>query len=330
MMTKKDILNNCSGVNVIEGRLLLKIENKLFIDNIKFNDLHTIGSIYSFNGVIGFSSNDSFYELQNERTDFLNSFKYRGAHDIWRISEDLFLCHMRLSRKELKYLLVNKKGKVFWEEVGDKFVKPLSGSLFVTNRLILNEFWVKDVDNSFLYHFILPNGYNITSEILIVKNTLFFVSHKNGNKYKKVIGVDFKNGNKLWELNYEMPYKENFIAIFLNQEDNLCYGLGSKYYQVFDPSRGEVVFQKNVSDLFLEKTVPDLNRQSVYDGRLWFVCGKGADVSFGAMNIKKKKIEFIQNYPLSADDQFDVPVYHKGKLYLKTLYNNTLHVFEKE
>lgn len=182
----------------------------------------------------------------------------------------------------------------------------------------------------FVWQFELSQNYWLSQELQIVNDTVFFICRKGGNRAKKVIGLDLETGEIKWELNYERPYNENLIALLLNKEDNLCYGLGREYYQVFNPVTGQIILQKNMQESMSPETDPELSRQAIYDGKLWFVSGRGSKTKFGALDIEKAEIDFIQDYPLEEDEQFDTPVYHNGRLFLRGLHYNVLYIFGKE
>ena len=86
--------------------------------------------------------------------------------------------------------------------------------------------------------------------------------------------------------------------------------------------------QKNLPELIVNKVEPDVNREAIFDDKLWFVSGAGSYTKFGAFDIKKHELIFVQDYPLEGDERFDTPVFHDGKLYLRGLFNNELYIFE--
>jgi len=223
---------------------------------------------------------------------------------------------------------VDQSKNVLWETVGNQFIKGVDGRLLVTNRLSKEEFWVLDASGVELFHYNLPAGFNVFRTVKVINNTLFFIGNKNGNSTKIVTGVDFNTGKVKWNYEYSVPYKQNFIATTIYE--SLTYGLSRKFYQVFDPEKGEFLIDVNIEDSLPEGISPDVNRQLVADGRLWFVSGRGNELSFGAFDIDKSEIDFIQSFSLNEEDEFDTPVYHQGKLYLRTLLSNTLHIFERE
>jgi hypothetical protein len=199
-----------------------------------------------------------------------------------------------------------------------------SGKSLTKRNLI--EIYRLEAVPTLLSSFFLGDDYKILGDINLVGERLFFIIHSRGARSKKVIGIDIKKEKKVWELEYNVPYETNFIATTLHEK--FTYGLSSKFYQVFDPVNGEFLVEINIENSLPEGVSPEINRQSVADGRLWFVSGRGNEVTFGAFDIKKSEIAFIQSHPLSEEDQFDTPVYHQGKLYLRTLHSNTLHIFE--
>ena len=62
--------------------------------------------------------------------------------------------------------------------------------------------------------------------------------------------------------------------------------------------------------------------------KLWFVSGRGESAKFGAIDLATSSIDFIQDFPLENGVQFDKPVYHQDKLYLRAT-NDVLYVLDK-
>lgn len=113
----------------------------------------------------------------------------------------------------------------------------------------------------------------------------------------------------------------------INPENNLCYGYGGNQYQVFNPLTGAIVLEKDMSEYYEKGIEPNVHRNAIYNGKLWFVSGRGENAKFGVLDIATSEIDFVQDYPLENSEQFETPVYHKGILYLLDSVG-TLHIFE--
>ncbi len=180
--------------------------------------------------------------------------------------------------------------------------------------------------NKKMWHFQLPEGFKIFSKIQPVQNILFFKATKGEFfDYQNTYGLDIKTGKILWESNY--PKDKAIVAFNINPHDNLCYGYGGNHYQVFNPITGKILIDKDMSSYYKQGIDPDIYRNAIYDHKLWFVSGRGDNAKFGSIDLKTHKLDFLQDFPLEKDGQFDKPVCHKGKLYLRD-DNKVLHIFE--
>lgn len=237
-----------------------------------------------------------------------------------------------------EYVSIGKFNKVCYINGEEKWNRTIKNYYIVDNGNILLErdaiktrsFSKINIENGGNeWHFTLPEGFTIFGKIQVVKDVLFFKAFKNDGDYNKQYGLDIKNGKILWELNFEVPYNKNNIAFNLNTDNNLSYGYGGNLYQVFDPIKGKVLVEKDMSKYYEQGIDPNVHRNTISEEKLWFVGGRGESAKFGVLNIKTHEIEFVQDYPLEKDGQFDKPVYHKDKLYLRER-NDILHIFEKE
>jgi len=241
-----------------------------------------------------------------------------------------------------KFLLSNKERSAYYLvkdfEIKGKYDTDKNIAIFYDDLCVVNPHFLKpqnqlscyklgDFDNK-IWHFSLPEGFKIYGKIQLVENVLFFTAFKDVNKYENNYGIDIRTGNVLWVYNFKTPYDGEIIAYHINPENNLSYGYGGRLYQVFDPVNGKIVFEKDMSDYYEQGVEPDLHRNSISDGRLWFVSGYGENAKFGAININTHEVEFIQDYPLELDYRFHKIIFHQNKLYVSDS-GNTLHIFEK-
>lgn len=173
----------------------------------------------------------------------------------------------------------------------------------------------------------LPKDFYIRKSFL-TNETLTIVANKYINRYKRIIGIDINTGNIKYDLSYEVPYSENLFALIKNFKDGYYHALGENKYQVFDAERGEVILEEEIRSNLMDKISPEINRESIFDSSLWFVGGKGVDSIFGCFNTESKQLEYIIKCELPNNDQFDKPIFHENKLYLRTLFGNKLFVYE--
>lgn len=327
-MTMKviDSAENCQGVTKLFDTFLLSYPDFTILNGVKlpFNNLYS--NLIKKDGVLYFYSNSSLYKIVENTIEVVCSFE--GYKSIKPLSDSLFLCHKRLSNSELYYSVLDKDSSLLWEDVGDSFIDVLGDKLYVRNKLVFNYFSIRDFLNIELWHFTLPEGFTLYKQIQLVGNVLFFNAFKGVNNFHNVYGLDIETGKIIWEQNFQVPYKKCNIAFLINPANNLSYGYGGSLYQVFDPVNGKMVLEKDMSAYYNKGIMPDLHRQSISDGKLWFVSGRGESVKFGALNIETSEIEFIQDFPLELDEQLDTPIFHQGRLYLRGLYYNKLWILE--
>ncbi|GJM63070.1 hypothetical protein [Persicobacter diffluens] len=328
MMKHIESYENCSGVRNLFGKLLIVCNKILFADGVRVKGINAVDLVDFYNGDLHFNLESTLFQLNKFSKEPKMVLFVENSESITQIEDDLFFCFTRISRREFKYSVINSAYEVLWEEVNDKFIDVIGGKLVVTNRLDRREFWLRHVNGEIISHFQLPEGFNIFGNMEAENNTLFFTSYKEGNSFMLSTGVDLNTGVVKWNYEYSVPYETNFIAT--TYYEKLIYGLSKKFFQVFDPVKGEFLVDIQVDEALPDNLFPDVNRQAVADGRLWFVSGQGRTVNFGAFDIEKSEIDFIQSYPLSEDDQFDTPVYHDGKLHLRSIGSNTLYIFERE
>jgi len=329
-MNLKEIKRNCMNCRTVENILLYNINNMAYLNNVEFKN-SSIFDFTSFNNKVYFFNNQKLYEVF-DTGKLIEIFYIKDAQNIQIVSKNIFEFFKRISRKELEYIFYDFQYNELWKTIGDEWVDVLSEKfIMLRGRLDVNikSFTVKNINNGFqTWSFSLPEGFSIHMKPQVVNSVIFFNSFKEVNRYNKVVGLNLDSGKLLWELNYQIPYEKQLIAFLLNPSDNLCYGYGGGVYQIFNPVKGEMVFEKNMEKLYKTGIDPEVNRNVIYDDKLWFVSGRGKKVKFGAVNLADGELVFVQDYPLEFDEQFDTPVFHNGKLYLRGLHYKTLYVFE--
>ncbi|MBQ0732848.1 hypothetical protein J9332_00880 [Aquimarina celericrescens] len=311
------------GVLFVKGKERIKLNKGIFV-NYKYDlfDSTFFTYIYNADMLSVYNSETSLFDLSYSKAKYLLG-SHSKCNEFLLFDKDSNLITLYDSHKEKDSFNFGKNISIW---VADYLITTSGKSL--TKRNVLEVYNLnKDIELAWIYR--LDNDYWFFGKQQVINSVLFLSAHKRDHSLKKFIGLNLQTGEKLWESSYEVPFKENLIALLLNDEDSLCYGLDSERYQVFDPSTGKVILQKDVSMSLQDGIYPDLSRQSIYDGKLWFVSGKGSNVRFGAMDLTKSEIEFVQGYPLEGDDQLDTPICHEGELYLRTLHSNALHILRR-
>jgi len=315
------------SLDKLGDKLIYTINNITYINEKSFNMEMSPLEFSAYRNRVFYSMNENLYEIKN--CEFVEFIHIQDSDRIHIINENIVLSFKWITRKEIEYSIYDTNTNLLWKQANNMRITIFENYLLINERFNKKEFIVKDAyTGNVLWHFSLPEGFKIFSKIQLVENVLFFTAYKDINRYKKVFGLDIHTGKTLWEYNFQIPYKENIIAFHINPENNLSYGYGGRLYQVFDPVNGKIVFEKDMSDYYEQGVEPDLHRNSISDGRLWFVSGYGENAKFGAININTHEVEFIQDYPLELDYRFHKIIFHQNKLYVSDS-GNTLHIFEK-
>ncbi len=178
------------------------------------------------------------------------------------------------------------------------------------------------IKNDFLWSYTLPEGFKIFGQVQVIDNLLILYAVDNNFDHSKTIALDINSGNMKWEL-------DNTIFCQVDTEKKLLLGYAIRRYEVIDPFLGKKIVQKSMMDYYEKGLSPVSPNNTIANGKLWFVSGRGENAKFGRINIETSEVDFIQDFPLQNDWQFSKPVFHNGKLYLLDS-NNTLHIFEEE
>ncbi|WP_018971194.1 PQQ-binding-like beta-propeller repeat protein [Rubritalea marina] len=327
MMKQLELHSNCTDLYLLDGRLIKNLNGIFFLDSHTVDGLSSRYDLHSFDSAPHYTQNSTLFHFPANALAPEVVLQLTGEVSIYRFSDDLFLCHERLSRKELKYTLVDKTGTVYWKQVADKTVRHIANKLLVRNRLSNRngEFWLHDQHGKELFHHQLPEGFTFR-EVDVIDDVLFLESWKGGNEVMRLTGLNANTGELLWKREYSIPYRTNCIVS--TREGKLYYGLSQKYFQILNPVTGEFVVNISVEGMFPKGVAPEVNLQSIQDGKLWFVSGRGPDACFGCFDIEARSLDFIQQHPLEGDDIFDTPIFHEGKLYLRTKFEKLLYVLE--
>lgn len=302
------------------------------LENLYIND-----KTVDIKGYDLYIENQTLYAIFNNKVYVFdeNSYFFKRIYDSiiseYRLTENNVITSEYLPSREfeIKYY-VEKKLK--WSKCS-KGLYVVDNSDVILERNIFKPIEISILNNKngeINWSFQLPEGFKIFDKIQVLKNVLFFIAFKDEGNYNKQYGLDIKTGKILWELNFQIPYTKNNIAFHINPKDNLCYGYGGNLYQVFNPITGEVLVEKSMSNYYEQDIDPGVHGNVIYNNKLWFVSGRrGENAKFGAIDLKTHKMDFIQDYPLENGGQFDKPIYHKDKLYLRDS-NSVLHIFKKQ
>lgn len=303
------------GIDIIENNVYIIVDPEYGI-------FEKCGYIYMYNNgnIKLFNLKSNKFDIEYEDSVSISPSYYNKGHFLLFRKTNKIVQEI-LNFEIIRNFTLNQPHNFF---LGSSFISISGESYTKRNRVAC---YMIQNDNIPLWEFFLPEQFFIFGKIQVIDNILFFTAFKNANKAQNVYGIDIHSGQIQWELNYSIPYTTYVLASLINSEDNLCYGYGGHFYQVFDPIRGEIILKKDMSEYYNQGIDPILPVNSLSDDKLWFVSGRGEKAKFGALNIKTAEIESIQDYPLENDGQLGKPIYHQGKLYIKD-DSNVLHVFE--
>ena len=283
--------------------------------------------IYKTNKSIG-----ELYVYENGEFSIRNKNGFTAANFFFDVDNYVALKLDLENKSSLYYVKVNDFENIF------KINGIYSICYFDTKNVILcnlnrTEVLSVNTKGAMSWQFNIPEGFKIFGDMQIMGNILFIDTHKNVNEAKILYGLDISTGKTVWELHYQIPYDTNFAAYNFNKENNLGYGFGGKFYQVFNPSNGKMLLTKDMSEYYKQGVSPNPLDNSIADGRLWFISGEGKysdrNTKFGAINLETSEMDFIQDFSLDKGGMPDKPVFCNGKLYLLDKWNKVLHVFEE-
>lgn len=178
------------------------------------------------------------------------------------------------------------------------------------------------INNENLWSYSLPEGFKIFGQVQMIDNLLILYAVDNNFDHSKTIALDINSGNIKWEL-------DNTIFCQIDDEKKRLLGYAIRKYEVIDPFSGKIIVQKSMMDYYEKGLSPVSPSNTIANGKLWFVSGRGENAKFGRINIETSQVDFIQDFPLQNNGQLSKPVFHNGKLYLLDS-NNTLHIFEEK
>ncbi len=312
----------------ISGNILYALAegDKTYINGICFKKYLSLLKFSSLNNDLYFFDNSKLFKVINDK--LIEKFCIEGLDGLKIVSENVLFGRKRLSRKEKKYSLFDFNYNLLWTYTGTDSITPIKGLIFCSERFDKTKFYLRNsLNGKRLWNYQLPDGYTIYLSPKVIDDVLFIEAY-NEKDNQFLVGINKDSGEVLWKEYFEVNINDKFIiAHCFNRFENLLYGCSNKLYQVFNPINGEVVLEKEVSDLFQEDFIIHKNLYS--ENKLWFVGQIGEKVKFGFFNTENQELELLEDFPSETFVRIQSIEYHKGKLYLLD-DSNTLHIFEKE
>lgn len=316
-MILKEKINNCTYLRIVNNSIFCDIDNVCYMD-WKLTQIPDDTIIFCNQNGNYFYLENKLYEISSEGIS-RKIIDYSPSSYIEPI-EDYYLIFNRISRKEKYYQLIDKNKETIWLDKINWGYKILNNSLFLfenDNKLSLINLLTK----SPLWSYSLPEGFKIFGQVQVIDNLLILYAVDNNFDHSKTIALDINSGNIKWEL-------DNTIFCQIDDEKKRLLGYAIRKYEVIDPFSGKIIVQKSMMDYYEKGLSPVSPSNTIANGKLWFVSGRGENAKFGRINIETSQVDFIQDFPLQNDWQLSKPVFHNGKLYLLDS-NNTLHIFEE-
>ncbi|MDY3338888.1 hypothetical protein PG279_06805 [Riemerella anatipestifer] len=317
MICKRKEIKNCSYLRVVNGAIFCDINGVCYM-NWEKTQIPEDTIIFCY-------QKRTYFYLENELYEILLNGRLKKIIDFCPSSyiepiENYYLVFNRISRKEKSYKLIDCNKNTIWLDKinwGYKVVKNLLFLFENDNKLS----FINVKAGSPLWSYTLPEGFKIFGQIQVIENMLFFTAVDKGFNNSKLIALDIVSGNEKWEIDDAIFYQ-------IDIEKKLLLGYSIKRYEVVEPFLGKKIVQKNMMEYYDKGLSPVSTNNTIANGKLWFVSGRGKNVKFGYINIETSEIGLIQDFPLENDAQLDKPVYHNGQLYLLDS-NNNLHIFEE-
>ncbi|WP_018969678.1 PQQ-binding-like beta-propeller repeat protein [Rubritalea marina] len=318
-----DEVSSCSGLKSLENALVKRIEDIVYVDDFQVREVTGVSRIYPFKNNLYFSLKSTLYEIESGSSEIHPVFRSDGYDNLYRLTDFTYLCFKRVSRDVLKYVIIDQNHNVLWGVEGDRFAQVYSDRVLLSPRFIDTEFWLHDQHGKELFHHQLPKGFSF-ADIKVMDDVLFIRSNKGVNEVQNLKGLDANTGELIWEKEYRLSE----FSVAYNLHQGMYYGLNDRDFQILNPVTGEFVANTSVDGMFPKGVSPEVPLQSIHEGKLWFVSGRGSDACFGCFDIETQSLDFIQQQPLEGDDIFDAPVFHQGKLYLRSKFENLLYILE--
>lgn len=141
-------------------------------------------------------------------------------------------------------------------------------------------------------------------------------------KNLKMIGIDFITGTKLWEI-YDCH--NHYIQ---DPQTGLLYNFNSCIYQIIDPVKGIVIFEKNMyNECEQHKISPFVF--AVSNNSLYFSSCEYSTIKFGRINLDNHQIEFVQSLGYFPGSRIFDSQFYQGRIYILD-NTQTLHIFEEQ
>lgn len=324
MMKHINTINNCKSLYFLANKTIYTIEDEFqtstFIDNVSFNRYLSILNLSTYNNNLYYFNNSELYKIVINKLEEVVKLENVNGAEI--VSENTIFSWQKLSRKEYLYTIRNFNNQILWSFQGSDSLKCVNGVIFRNELFDDTKFEVLDLKTGFpLWSYTLPEGFKIFGQVQVIDNLLILYAVDNNFDHSKTIALDINSGNMKWEL-------DNTIFCQGDTEKKLLLGYAIRRYEVIDPFLGEKIVQKNMMDYYEKGLSPVSPNNTIANGKLWFVSGRGENAKFGRINIETSEVDFIQDFPLQNDGQLSKPVFYNGYLYLLDS-NNTLHIFEE-
>jgi hypothetical protein len=258
------------------------------------------GSIYKLNRQN--KSLETVWLSENGRALIFGNSIFDGKYNESFDSLDLY-CY-DLNTKELLWYQTYK-GVGYINVINNRiFVDTLTSSkLKLINELTGNVIWSIDF------------GYDVIGNIF-TWNNLFIVKLRNDT----IAGINSQTGQRVWEIKNVYPH---YVQ---DSKSGLLYGFGRFSYQIIDPVKGKILFEKDMYEQCGQYDIAPHGCNISGDG-LYFINNISA-TKFGKLNIHAHQIEFVQDLGTKPGVKVSHANFYQGRFYILDT-DHTLHVFEE-
>ena len=312
-----------SGLKIKDNFISYFDKNKQFIirdiDTLTIKHKLDFGNSYIYhyvNGNIYFSKNNVLTRLNIEKFNIEDL--YVSEQQYIEPLDDNYFISSSYSRKAKTFIteLVSKGNGPLWK-IEDKigFRTYIYPHLFFLNR---EETSIINIDfNSGDNRWLIEFNQKITGNLHLHDNTLIIPT-----KGKRLYGIDAESGEQLWELEGTHP------SYVKHPQTGLLYAHGSNVYQVVDPEKGEIIFEKDFTEENKQYGVLPAPSGYICGDGIYFTSNTGGS-KFGKLNIQTHSLEFVQKLDVEEGLTAQHPVYHQGRIYILD-NTGTLHVYEQD
>jgi outer membrane protein assembly factor BamB len=196
---------------------------------------------------------------------------------------------------------------------GVRFINLINNKIFLSDLVMLKLIQINELDGSIIWS--IDFGYDVIGDIF-TWNDLLIVKLRNDT----ITGVNSQTGQRVWEIKNVYPH---YVQ---DTKAGLIYGFGRSSYQIIDPVKGKILFEKDMYEQCGQYDIAPHGCNISGDG-LYFI-NNISDTKLGKLNIRTHQIEFVQDLDTKPGVKVSRANFYQGRFYILDT-DHTLHVFEE-